>query len=208
LENTFLSSRLADVELGAWSMHPRGLDLLERHIQENRPRVILEFGSGVSTVCLSRYMYELHGEGDRVYVLSVDQDTDYAVQTGRLLDKYGLGRNTKVVVAKLKEQEVDGTKTTCYDIGAEGLLNKKSSEGASVADMLVVDGPAGESGVRFGVMPLARQWLAPDAWVFMDDALRQGELWVAEQWAQRGLSVRGVHVVGSGLLRARLGPSR
>src|SRR5262245_19513868 len=73
LRHAVLRKALADDELGTWSMCPKTLDYLEREIQTRRPALILEFGSGISTLCLAQFMRDVHGGGDSVYVCSIEQ---------------------------------------------------------------------------------------------------------------------------------------
>ena len=198
LQNHFLASRLADVELGDWPLDHCTLDFLERQIQIHQPEVVLEFGSGVSTACLARYMRELHGDSDRVYVFSIDQELAYARETLQLLKAVEVEKHARVAHAPLREQLIDGSRTTCYDLSGDfvmGLL------GGNRPDFVVIDGPAAGPDTRLGTLPLVQPFLKPGALFFLDDALRDGELGVAQRWSQLpAVEVNGVHLFGEGLL--------
>ena len=202
LHNRFLSSRLADVELGTWRLSAWTLNLLERQIQSLKPQVVLEFGSGVSTVCLARYMQELHGDLNRTFVFSIEQDADFAQETTQLLKALQLDRHARVTCAPLRPQVIEGIQTTCYDL-PHSLL--QSALEHDRPDLVVIDGPAGESNTRFGDLALVRQFLAPQTRFFMDDALRDEELQVAQLWKRlEYIQVDGVYLNDKGLLAGRI----
>jgi predicted O-methyltransferase YrrM len=198
LRNPFLARRLANVRLGAWSLDVHTLDFLEGEIQSRRPLGVLEFGSGTSTACLCRYMQELHGNSNQVYVTSLEQDLGVAKSTQELLKALGLDINVRIVHSALREQTIEGKDTICYDIPGE-LLGTLFSEWRP--DFVVIDGPAAKPGQRFGTLPLIESVLRPGAWFCLDDALRKGELDVGQLWARRPcLRVNGIHLLGKGLL--------
>lgn len=198
LRNAFLSSRIANTELGVWGLAVSTLDFLEREIQSRRPRCVLEFGSGTSTACLCRYMQELHGKSRRVYVTSVEQDLGVATRTHELLKTLDLVANVRIVHSPLREQTIEGHDTVCYGI-SEAVLGALASE--APPDFVVIDGPAAKSGQRFGTLPSVEGVLKPGARFFLDDALRRGELEVGRLWSRRPhVRVDGIHLFGKGLL--------
>lgn len=198
LHNPFLSDRIANTELGVWGLGVSTLDFLEREIQSHRPHHVLEFGSGASTVCLCRYMHELYGNSNQVYVTSFEQDLGVVESTKELLKSLDLGANARIVHTPLREQTIEGHETVCYDI-SEAALKVLGSE--TPPDFVVIDGPAARAGQRFGTLPLVEVALRAGACFFLDDALRKGELGVARLWARRPhLRVEGIHLFGKGLL--------
>src|SRR5437764_487381 len=80
------SERLHNVELGLWSMSSETLNFLESEIHRCRPDAVLEFGSGVSTACIARYMQDVHGAASRIYVHSFDQNLESIDKTRQLTD--------------------------------------------------------------------------------------------------------------------------
>ena len=192
---------LADQELGAWALGARTIDWLEDRISTLRPSLVLEFGSGVSTLCLARFLVDLHGRDPVVRVVSVDQDEAYAAQTNELLRQNGLEAYVRLVAAPLRQQEIEGVATTCYELPADF----SAVFDGRAADMLLIDGPAAEAGARFGTLPLARPYLLPSAPFVLDDGLRDGELRVARRWATLpGVRVDGVLTIDNGLVVGHL----
>lgn len=203
LRNPFLASQLANMEFGTWSLSTSTLNFLERQIQILKPQVVLEFGSGVSTACLTRYMQELHGNSNRVYVFSIEQELRFVKNSVQLLEALQLEKYARIVHSPLREQLIEGIQTTCYDLSGDFL--EEFLEG-NHPDFVVIDGPAAEPGARFGTLPLVRPFLNPGALFFLDDALRDGELKVAQLWSQLpDVRVQGLYLFGKGLLVGQVG---
>lgn len=83
LRNESLARMLGDQELGDWSLSPATTDFLEQTILEHRPELVLEFGSGVSTVCLASLQGQIEGDRDSLLVVSIDEDDEPARETSR-----------------------------------------------------------------------------------------------------------------------------
>ena len=203
VRNAALAALLGERELGGWSLSPAAVDLLEQAILEHRPELILEFGSGVSTACLAHFQRELAGIVGRPLVVSLEEDKDQARTTSALLDELGLAGTAAVLAAPLADRAVEGGIERCYEppIGALTQLF-----GGRRAGLVLVDGPSLPSGgSRFATVPLARDLIASGAVVFLDDARRDSELAVARRWKRLPwLDVRAIHLVGKGVLEARV----
>ena len=192
-----LAALLAGIELGTWALGPRSIDEIVGLVERVRPDVIIEFGSGSSTVALAWAIRESRGASEQPRIVSLEQDADQARRTRDLLLRAGLQTEAVVLVAPLEEQVIEGRRTTCY--APHGAL-ADALHGRS-ADLIVIDGPAGPAGVRFGTLPLAHAAARDGATFLLDDALRDGELEIARLWA--GLPwvhLRGIRLVEHGLL--------
>lgn len=200
LNNSYLASRLANIKLGMWSLTSDTLNFLENQLGMLKPRLILEFGSGLSTACLAKYMQELHGNSN-YYVLSIEQDLSFARKTLKLLEEFRLEKCARVIHCPLAQQVICGVNTICYEL----------SDDAKVAlvdrhpDFVVIDGPSGDRGIRFGTLPLVLPFLMPGTSFFLDDALRDGELEVAQQWSGlSGIRIDGIYFIGKGVLSGQV----
>ena len=202
LRNRYLSAELQDEQFGVRALDVGSLGYLETTIRRLRPKVILQIGSGLSTACLTRYMVELHGAKDTVYVYSIEPTGQSADLTTRRLAWLGLAANARVLRLPLRQQTVDGEPTTGFDLQSDAL---RQLLGNVKPDFVVVDGPSGEGELRFGTIPLVRDFLESGASIFIDDALRDSELKTAATWSERRLvDVLGVCLVGKGLLVGKL----
>jgi hypothetical protein len=197
LGNPELAALVANVEFDAWSLTPRTIDLLERLLRARRPAIVLEFGSGVSTVCTAYVLRALGGPpGVRIY--SIDESPEFLERTRALLDAAGLGPLVAAAARPLVEQEIGGSRTSCYDLPPDFL---GEFLGGARPDFVLVDGPSGGGEVRFGTLPLVAPFLAEGATFLLDDARRDGELRVAARWrALDGVRVEGVYAREKGLL--------
>jgi len=204
LSNRRLAEMLGDVELGGWTLDAGTINFLERAVRERQPDLVLEFGSGVSTVCLTHFMRDLHGAVDRPLVVSIDEQYDHAEQTTARLRDLELAPSAVAVFAPLVDQVIEGVVTSCYKMPFSELNPMLENRRAR---LVLVDGPSLPSGgSRFGTVPLARDLIAEGATIFLDDARRDSELTVAAEWRRRlpWLEIRGVHLVGKGLLEAEV----
>ena len=68
-------------------------------------------------------------------------------------------------------------------------------------EIVVIDGPAAQDGARFGTLRLIRRYLNSGARFYLDDALRDGEIDIAERWARLPyVPVNVVRLTENGLL--------
>lgn len=75
-------------------------------------------------------------------------------------------------------------------------------------DLILIDGPAGETGIRFGTVPLVSEVVDPNAVVIVDDGLRDSELDTADQWDRLGyVQWEGIRWEGKGLLSGKVRPA-
>lgn len=196
LKNPYLASVLAKDELGTWALDATVLNLLETKIRVKRPNAILEFGSGISTICFARFIHEIYENEDSLRVYSVEQDQNHLEKTRKRLIELELDRIVKFIYAPLERQVIEGIQTECYRIPFpqhESLFNRSP-------DFIIVDGPAAEDGARFGTLPLIKPFLKSDAVWYLDDALRDGELITVSQWTKLAyVEVHGVYLCGKGL---------
>lgn len=201
LHNRFLADRLGDMEFGSWSLTTSTLNFFERQIHIHRPKVVLEFGSGISSACLARYMYEFYGNLNRVYVYSIDQEQYYAEKTVQLLEALQLDKYARVVHLPLRWQMIEEIETACYDLPFDFLRTVLNDTNP---DFVIIDGPS-SSDDRFGTLPLVRPFIRHGARFFLDDALRDGELRVARLWSHLPyVRVYGMRPVEKGLLIGRI----
>lgn len=191
-----LSLRHPLPRLGDWAVSPDAAASVVGLVLERRPKLVLECGSGVSTV-LAAYALERVGAGRLV---ALEHDPVYAARTQADLRAHGLQDVARVVLAPLVSTEVGDSTYNWYD--TSGLTTDEP------VDLLFVDGPPSRTGVmaRYPAMPLLRSRLADDALVVLDDAGRPDERRIVERWSQEepGLSVTWLeHERGTAVLARR-----
>jgi predicted O-methyltransferase YrrM len=158
----------------AAAISPDFANTLVRLIRETRPRLVLELGSGLSTI-VAAYCLEQIGEGR---VVSLEQDARYAAISSQNLAERGLGDRATVVHAPLKDRIVKGQSWPWYDTMAIGSLPS--------IDLVLVDGPLQEQQerglLRYPALPILFEKLAPRAVLLLDDADREDERRVVAAW--------------------------
>ena len=160
---------------------PDFIAILISMIQEHKPRVIVELGSGLSTI-ICAYGLRAIGEGA---VISLDHEERYVSMTRGHLVKHKLQDIAKVVHVPLREVTIKGRTYSWYDIDALRDVGQ--------IDMLIVDGPPDVPGgmARYPAVPLLFDRLSDNAVVLLDDASRAPERMAAEIWMREHDSLVG-----------------
>ncbi len=202
LRNPRLSNLLSEVELGDWSLDVATLNHLEEELKARRPELVLEFGSGYSTVCLAQYMSDLHARTNGPLVISIEQKESFADATRELLSKFGLLETSAVITAPVEKQIIEGVPTVCYGLH-RSLLDRAFS--GRRPGFCLVDGPISGLGSRYGTLPLVKDFFEDGTQFYMDDALRDSEMEIAERWRRLPyVNIVGLSLVGKGLLSGSL----
>jgi predicted O-methyltransferase YrrM len=159
-----------------WALPPRGLLEVLRTVQEFEAPMIVECGSGVSTLHLARAVRAI-GRG---HVTALEQDADWAEYIGRMLARSELDHWATIVVAPIENAVICDRNTSWYAIPA-GALPKEP------VDIVIVDGPRGPEGdlVRLGALPRLWDRLSRRAVVFLDDTNRPDERAISQLWRER-----------------------
>lgn len=160
--------------LDGWAMDPISMLSLLRLVMSVRPRLILECGSGTSTVWLAAALREIGGGR----LVSLDHLEEYAQQTRAALADQGLEGIADVRCAPLVRVELAGESVQWYD--------PVTVSDVSGVDLLVVDGPPKGVGpqARYPVLPLVASKLSAGALIVLDDTDRPEEGEIIERWRQ------------------------
>ena len=154
--------------LGSWKADTGLLGLLVDHIFEHRPRLVVEFGTGASTLILARAL-EMAGGGR---LISFDQHQEFVDATGAWLADHGLSADLRAVPLRA----LRGRPGLWYDHGPL----------PHDIDLMLIDGPP------WTIHPLTRSGaetlfdhVSPGGTVMLDDGARPGERVVARRWRKR-----------------------
>lgn len=154
-----------------WAASPDFLRVVVEQIQERRPQVILELGSGTSTI-VAAFTLESLGRG-RLY--SLDHEQDFLHITASMIKEHALEERATIIHAPLVPSTVN---------------NQLWYDAASVPnvaiDMLIIDGPPLSTGpmARYPAIPMLFDRLSADARVILDDSARSDEKACVSRWLQ------------------------
>jgi predicted O-methyltransferase YrrM len=157
-----------------WSAWPDFLQTLFVLITERRPNLVLELGSGVSTL-IAAYALKQNGGGR---IISLDH-LDHCVEASRRnIGQHGLHHYVGVVHPPLKPIRLRDREALWYD--------SAQIESLREIDLLIVDGPPAsvQSMARYPALPVLFEKLAANAVILVDDAYRPDEERMVHQWLE------------------------
>jgi len=154
---------------GQWALDARSLAHLLDIVRVNGPRMVVELGSGTSSIWLG---YALQQTGGKL--VTVDHTENYGELTRAAVKRHGLDDTVEVLIAPIVSS---GEGAPWYD---RGVLS-----GLRGIDLLLVDGPpkAVAERVRQPALPYFADRLEANALVLLDDAHRPDESAIADEWA-------------------------
>lgn len=148
-----------------WAASPDLLLTLAHVVKTFKPKLVVELGSGISTVVMSK------AGAKRIF--SFDGSEEYAQATRNLLGAHSA-----------KGVEVRTSLLAPYK-GSSGWYDPNAFKDIKKIDLLVIDGPQGgdDSKARHPAFDVLLNKLSPKAIVILDDAKRDGERKLAEDFA-------------------------
>ena len=150
----------------SWAASPDLLLLISETVKKNKPALVVELGSGVSTLVCAK-------SGARK-VISIDNSEQYGGKTRDLLKEHKV-RGVEIRIAPLRPY-ANGSEW--YEVSLLKDLKK--------IDLLIVDGPPGSKNpeARYPALREFKDKLSAKAIVIIDDVNRDGERKLAEDFAK------------------------
>ena len=150
----------------SWAASPDLLLLIAETVRKNRPSLVVELGSGVSTLVSAK-------SGARK-VVSIDNSEEYGGKTRELLKEHKV-RGVEIRIAALRPY---ANGSDWYGVSTLKDLKK--------IDLLIVDGPPGSKNpeARYPALKEFKDKLSAKAIVIIDDVNRDGERKLAEDFAK------------------------
>ena len=150
----------------SWAASPDLLLLISETVKKNRPSLVVELGSGISTLVTAK-------SGARK-VISIDNSEEFGGKTRELLKEHKV-RGVEIRIAPLRPY-ANGFEW--YDTATIKDLKK--------IDLLIVDGPPGSKNpeARYPALKEFKDKLSARAVVIIDDVKRDGERKLAEDFAK------------------------
>jgi hypothetical protein len=161
--------------LGGWAFLWDAAVLLSQEIAVVRPKIVVELGSGASSLVMGLVLRTL-GAG---HIYSLEHEPDFAARTRRHVAAMGLDEWVTIYDSALIDQDVSGERFRWYTLPDE-------VRALSRIDALVVDGPPQsvdyEGTPRYPALPVFADKLGPGSVVFVDDGIRAAEKRMVKRW--------------------------
>jgi predicted O-methyltransferase YrrM len=167
-----------ELEQNRWAMSPSAILYLWHLLETARPARIVEFGSGLSTRVIAEHARQAKAFGQNVALVSIEHDAHWLSQTREALAREQTSEFVTFCHAPISTQHLLGRSLEAYSVDERAM---EAAAGSTGFELCIVDGPPGTIG-RAGCLPLVAPFLAANAVVLLDDALRPGELAVAREW--------------------------
>ena len=150
----------------SWAASPDLLLTISEIVKKYRPGLVVELGSGVSTLIASK-------SGARK-IISIDNSEEFGGKTVALLKEHKV-RGAEIRIAALQPY---ANGSTWYDTSAIKDLKK--------IDLLIIDGPPGSKNpeARYPALAEFKEKLSVKAVIVIDDVHREGERKLAEDFAK------------------------
>ncbi|MCW2748914.1 MAG: hypothetical protein JWR83_24 [Aeromicrobium sp.] len=158
-----------------WAVSPDALLVLVQEMLFVKPTLVVECGSGVSTLWMALAIKQ---RGLNTRIVALDHEQEYADKTSRMLRLHGVDDIASVRLAPLVDvTSSDGTQPW-YDPAATADLTD--------IGILFVDGPPGTRGQLSRMPAIPQLWdkFAPTASVVVDDSFREDEQSIVDRWLQ------------------------
>jgi predicted O-methyltransferase YrrM len=161
---------------GTWAASEDLLLWLAGEVMRTQPRLVVDLGSGQSSVWMAAAMRQAAIPGR---VLAIDHEQSYAEATRRLGATQGVSQWLEVRHAPLVAITIEDRVGQWYDPAV--------FEDIEGINLLCVDGPpgAGSDQARWPALPVLHQRLAPGARVVLDDLIRRDEKDILSDWCER-----------------------
>ena len=145
-----------------WAASPDLLVVLVDLVITQRPSLVVECGSGASTLWLARAMRRFRIDGR---IIALDHDPVFGGKTRDLLARHDVRDLAEVRDAPLESFSLDGETYSWYA--------RRAWEDLTGIDLLFVDGPPATTGhqARYPALPLLRGSLSPVATAVLDDLI-------------------------------------
>lgn len=150
----------------SWAASPDLLLLISETVKKHKPSLVVELGSGVSTLVSAK-------SGARK-IISIDNSEEFGGKTRDLLKEHKV-RGVEIRIAPLQPY-ANGSQW--YDVSKLQDIKK--------IDLLIVDGPPGSKNpeARYPALKEFKDKLSAKAIVIIDDVNREGERKLAEDFAK------------------------
>lgn len=159
---------------GGYAASADFLRVIYEQTRTNRPNLVIELGSGSSTV-IGGYALRQNGSGRLVSIDHLDQ---YAEQSRSAVSFHGLDNYCRVLVCPLTNHSVGDGHWQWYSL--------ENVDPGEAVDLVIVDGPPRrlQELSRYPALPVLSSWLSKGVTIIVDDADRPDEQRMISKWIE------------------------
>lgn len=157
-----------------WAGSPDFLKKIVEIIISQKPRLVIEASSGVSSVVIGLALKN-NNYGNS---LSLEQDSTYLQQTKKFIEINQIEDCTSLLNCPLVEYEIENELWKWYQTDKLDISEK--------IDLLVIDGPprTTQKLARYPAIPILFSYLSDRFTILLDDAKRPDEILIVEKWVK------------------------
>jgi hypothetical protein len=169
---SYLQMELPLPVFDSFSASPDFIQFLLNYVSTQKPKFIVECGSGISTVVLG-YALKKNGFGK---LIALEHNKDYFLRTESLIKHHGLDSFVQIKHAPLGKITIKNLEWEWYKLDKEWFQ--------APIELLVVDGPPKATGplARYPTLPKIQPYLASGAGILLDDYDRFDEKEIVRRW--------------------------
>lgn len=165
-----------------FSLNPYTIVHILNDILFNNRAQIVEFGSGISTIIIARF---IKVNKLNTKILSIDNNKDWQEIISKEVKKYNCEENLTLVHAEIDKH--NNAELKAYDNEfwynyekVKIAINNLDNE----IDLVVVDGPSTGTStyVRYSALPILKTKLSKSSCIFLDDIRRPSEREIITKW--------------------------
>ncbi|MAZ25730.1 MAG: hypothetical protein CL868_01460 [Cytophagaceae bacterium] len=173
----------------SWSLSPQAIVHCLNIISINKPKSIIEFGSGATTLYIAKL---LQLRKHKISFISVESDPQWKMEIERQLQLYNLQDYVTLILAPIIECATDlryKDQETWYDVQILNPVIKPLEH----FDLIIVDGPFGGSTpfARYSAFPFLEKQSSIDSIWILDDTEREQEKEIIREWQRQS----GLHKI-------------
>lgn len=173
--SSYINPPLPFPPTGDWAATADYIKEIFISILVNKPKVILEIGSGVSSLYIGQLIKE-HKLDCVLY--SLENASSFAEISKNNNALYGVEKQVKLTLSEIKKHTINNKEWLWYDTAFLKEIGK--------IDMLLVDGPSMllQKTARYPAMPLVFEHLSKGASILIDDYNRPDEQKMVRMWTK------------------------
>lgn len=175
LKNRLTEEQFFTIEhMRGWAISPDTADFLYTLTANDKPKNIVEMGSGVSSLVFAA---ALKNNGLTGHIYSLEHEPEYAQKTREMIKEAKLSDYVTVIDAPIEEVDVNGEFRLWFGSSSLKKIPDK-------VDVIFVDSPPGglQSESRYPALPLLHKKLSGRATIILDDYDREDEKEIVEKW--------------------------